>query len=340
MNDTIMIAVVLVVVGMLLLVTTIPVSAVLVRLSARRLPTTLALRMEEEWLGELNSVKSRLGKLAFGVALILTRRRAFICAGEEAMRETATVFGSRKSLVILSTLAFAIAAYGASFLVPVKYESDALMISTKRDDLVRKVMTSRSFLTSVVRFLKWKEDMVDDLRRNVTVTAEPLDEGRNTGSSFAVKYLGRDAVSAQQATTAVISRFMELDLRQRFDQSIAAQDFMKAQLQQLAVRVQKKKDELAQHQAKYGSTVGGIIALDHELLVSSYKAWFAKVLDGEMTAGLQEGRFRILDGPQLGKEITPNRGGFAVLGAFAGLAIGSIAVFGLDLRRRRLLASQ
>jgi hypothetical protein len=340
MNDTIIIAVVLAVVGMLLVVAAIPFSAALVRLSARRLPTTLALRMEEEWLGELNSIKSRLGKLAFGVALILTRRRSFIAAGEETMRETATVFGSRKSLVILSTLAFAIAAYGASFLVPVKYESDALMISTERDDLGQKVMTSRSFLTSVVRFLNWKEDMVDDLRRNVTVTTEPLDEGRNTGSTFVVKYLGSDAASAQQATSAVMSRFMELGLRQRFDQSTAAQDFMKAQLQQLAVRVQKKGDELAQHQGKYGATAGGVIALDHELLVSSYKAWFAKVLDGEMTAGLHEGRFLILDGPQPGKEITPNRGGFAVLGAFAGLAIGSMAVFGLDFRRRRLLASQ
>jgi uncharacterized protein involved in exopolysaccharide biosynthesis len=243
------------------------------------------------------------------------------------------------SPLILSTLAFAIAAYGASFLVPVKYESDALMISTERDDLGPKVMTSRSFLMSVVRFLNWKEDMVDDLRRNVTVTTEPLDESRNTGSTCVVKYLGSDAASAQQATSAVISRFMELDLR-RFDQSTAAQDFMKAQLQQLAVRVQKKGDELAQHQAKYGATAGGIIALDHELLVSSYKAWFAKVLDGEMTAGLHEGGFLILDGPQPGKEITPNRGGFAVLGAFAGLAIGSMAVFGLEFRRRRLLASQ
>jgi uncharacterized protein involved in exopolysaccharide biosynthesis len=113
---------------------------------------------------------------------------------------------------------------------------------------------------------------------------------------------------------------------------------LKVKLEQLAVRVQKKGDELARHQAKNGPTAGGIIALDHELLVSSYKSMFAKHLDTELNAGLLEARFRILDAPQLGKEVTPNRAGFAGLGAFVGLAMGGMAVFGLDRRQRRLPA--
>jgi hypothetical protein len=77
-----------------------------------------------------------------------------------------------------------------------------VLISNERDDIFLKEMTSRSLLLDVVQSLNWKEDMVDDLRKNVTVTAEPLGEGASKGSSFVVKYLGRDSVSAQNAANA------------------------------------------------------------------------------------------------------------------------------------------
>jgi hypothetical protein len=112
---------------------------------------------------------------------------------------------------------------------------------------------------------------------------------------------------------------------------------VKAKLEQLALRVQKQGDEMAQHQAKQGATADGIIALDHELLVSSYKAWFAKVLDKEITSGL--GGIRVLDVAQLGTEVAPNRAGLAGLDACLGLAMGGIAMFGLDHRQRTALAS-
>jgi hypothetical protein len=339
MNDAITILLVLAALGVLLVAMAIPVSAALVRLSARRLPPALALRMEEEWSRELNSINSRPGKLAFGVALILTRRRAFVASGEETVSETATAFGGRKSLVILTTLAFAIAAYGASFLVPVRYESEALLISKEPGVLALKEMTSRALLTRVVQYLKWNENMIDDLRRNVTVTAEPLGEGPNTGSSFVVKYLGADAVSAQMATTALATRFIEQDLQYRSERSTEAQDFLKAQLTILRADLEKEGDELAR-QARYGPAAGVTAAVDHDLLVTSYKSMFTKYKDAQLNSGLLESTFRIVDAPQLGKAVTPNRAGFAGLGAFAGLAMGGIAVFGLDRRQRRLLASK
>ena len=279
----------------------------------------------------------RPGKLAFAVALILTRRGAFVAPGETTVIETEAAFGSWKSLIVLSTLACAIAGYAGSFLVPVRYESEVVLIRNERDDIALKEMTSRSLLLGVVRSLNWKEDMVDDLRKNVTVTVEPLGEGASKGSSFVVKYLGRDSISAQKAANALARRFVELEM-QRGPEQLTEEQVMKTKLEQLALRVQKKGDEMAQHQAKQGATADGIIALEHELLVSSYKAWFAKVLDKEMTSG--SGGIRVLDTAQSGTEVAPNRAGLAGLGACLGLAMGGIAVFGLDHRQRRALASK
>src|SRR5215467_953803 len=101
-----------------------------------------------------------LGALVFGVALILTRRRAFVAHGEETVTQTTTAFGSRKSLMIVSTLAFAIGAYGASYLIPVRYESEALLISNEPDTAVRQEITSRAIFRDVVQGLNWKESMI------------------------------------------------------------------------------------------------------------------------------------------------------------------------------------
>lgn len=59
-----------------------------------------------------------------------------------------------------------------------------------------------------------------------------------------------------------------------------------------------------------------------------------------MTAGLLESNFRILEAPQAGKAINPNRAGFAGLGALAGLIMGAMTLFGMGRRQRRLLAAR
>jgi uncharacterized protein involved in exopolysaccharide biosynthesis len=331
MIDTITILFVLASIGALVFVTAIPISKALVRLSARRLPAALALRMEEEWYGELNSINSRPGKLAFAVALILTRRREFVAHGEETVSELTPAFGSRKSLVIVSTAVFAIAAYGASFLVPVRYESETVLISTEPNNQVRQQITSRAILKDVVLSLRWTDSMIDDLRKNITVTSERLGFSPDSGSSFAVKYLGPDAASAQNALTQLDRALVQHHFQERVDRWSAERDFLKEELATLGKRIEKEGN---------GQAPGSIAALDHELLVSSYKSMFTTYQDAELNSALVEGQIRIMDAPQPGKEVTPNRAGFAGLGAFAGLTMGGMAVFGLDRRQRRLLAAK
>jgi hypothetical protein len=344
MNDTVSIVIVLTALAAALLVAAAPVSTTLVRLRASRLPTALALRMEEEWLGELDSISSGPGKLIFAFALTLTRRRAFVASGEN-MVKAIPGFGGRKSLAILSTVLFALAAYGASFFLPAMYESEALLQIRDREDLVSLLRQagSKTLLASVVDEMPKsgadsRERTIDDLRKGITVTA--LRESPSSGTLFRVKYRAPDPASAQNFTAKLTTRLIQQDLSQHIDQLHEEEKFLHEQLETLSARMRDKDEELAQLLAAKGERSVGMLALDRDLLVSSYKDLFAKHQDVQMAASLRQGRVSVVDPPQLGTEIVPNRAAFAGVGAFVGFAAGGVAVFGLGRRQRRLLASR
>jgi hypothetical protein len=318
MSDTVTIVIVLSAFVAVLLVAAHPISAALVGLRARRLPIELALRMEEEWLGELNSISSRPGKLAFAVALLLTRRRAFVAPGEIIVSEIAA-FGSRKSLVILSAVVFAIAAYGASFLVPVKYESETLLAIKNQDDFVLMQTRSNSLFESVVKVLPdggagSRERWLEDLRNNITIA--PLVGSSNSSTSLLkMKYLGPDPVTAQKVIATLTTSLIERNFSHQINQSHEQERFLQSQLERLGARMKDKGEELALLRATNGPTAGAMLALDHELLVSSYKELFAKHNDLQVAAFLQPSMFGVVDPAQLGKAVEPNRAAFAGVGA-------------------------
>jgi uncharacterized protein involved in exopolysaccharide biosynthesis len=307
------------------------VSSALVRLRARRLPVMTSLRMEEEWLGEMSSIPGRSAKLAFAVSLLLTRRQAFVAPGEDTV---VTIYdrpslGSRKSLVVLSTVVFAIAAYSASFLLPVKYESEALLVSEDRDDLVLRQARSNSFFAKVAEDMRLepRERMIEDLSKNVTVV--PLIDSSSSTTSFLVKYRGDNPRMSQQVTNGLASSLIGLNMEKRMGQLFEEANYLQAQLEQLEDRVRIKAEQLAHA----GPESRGILALDHELLVSSYKALFAKHQDAQMAAALQPARFQVLDRAQVGKPIGPNRAAFAGIGALGGFVLAVLAVAGRGRRQ-------
>jgi uncharacterized protein involved in exopolysaccharide biosynthesis len=311
------------------------VSRALVRLRARRLPTALALRMEEEWLGELNSITGGPAKLAFAVALLLTRRQAFVVPGEETV---VTVYdrpslGSRKSLIVLSTLVFAIAAYGASFLQPVKYESTALLVSQERDDLVLRQARSNTLFETVVKTLKLepRERMIEDLNNNTTIV--PLIDPSSSSSSFLVKYRADDPAIAQRVTSTIAGHLIELNMQRRMGQLFEEASYLQGELERLADRVRLKDAELAEPGAS------GTPKLEHELLVSSYKALFTKHQEAEMAAMRQQPKFEVLDPPQLGSRVGPSRVAYAGIGGLAGLVLAAAAVVGRGRRQPPALTS-
>jgi hypothetical protein len=318
MSDTVTIVIVLAALVAVLFAAASPISAALVGNRARRLPTALALRMEEEWLSELNSISSRPGKLAFAVALILTRRRAFVAPGEIIVSEIAA-FGSRKSLVILSTLVFAVATYGvASFLMPVQYESQALLLSKDQEELVLRQAHGSSLLASVVDELP--KLSIEELRNNVTVTPLPS----SSGTLFLLKYRAPDPDSAQLVTATLTKRLFERETQFRIDRAHDEERFLRGQLERLG-------DEIAVGTAS-SRAGGGKLALDHELQVASYKALFARHQDAKMAASLQRAQLAVVEPPEMGKPVGPNRIIYAVIGGLAGFLLAVMAVVS---RRRR-----
>jgi hypothetical protein len=305
------------------------VSSALVRLRARRLPALLALRMEEEWLGELNSITGGPAKLAFAVALLLTRRQVFVAPGEETVVTAydRPSLGSRKSVVILSTVVFALAAYGSSFLLPVTYEAAATIQSEERSDLMLQQARSRSFFLSVVDDLKprgeeERERMIADLSNNTTILPVPL---LDSGTLLVVKYRADDRTIARDMVRRLANTLISLNMSQRMAQLHEEERYLKHLLDRAGAALEDRTD-LPGANAR--------LALEREMLVSSYKALFAKHQDAKMAAAaLQSARARIVDLPELGSPVGPNRMAFAGIGGLVGFVLAGIAVVGRGRRQ-------
>src|SRR5262249_37482953 len=140
MTGSEIIIILLAVIGAVLLKAAPWLSELLVRARSRRLPANLILRMQEEWLAELTAIPNRPSKLTFAISLILTRPNAFGAPSEDLMSEIHdhprsffAVLAGWKFLLITSTAIFTLAAYGMSFLLPVRYASEALIIAKPAD---------------------------------------------------------------------------------------------------------------------------------------------------------------------------------------------------------------
>ncbi len=374
MSDPTIILTLLAALGALLFAIATRVSEALVRARARHLPTRIAGRMEEEWLAELNAIASRPGKLAFAIALTLTRRQAFAGPGEDSMTEPhdrpavgLAAFNGRKTLLILPTLILATAAYGASFLLPVRYASESLilvqprqipssfvvdLLSDSREDRLKsieQIILSRSILSALVgefsSELAPKAEPLDrtiaELRKDITIQFPPTPEEANP-KYFRVRYVGRNAELARKVAARLTLALLQIDNSHRELQLEGTRDFLRHRLDDLATRLTETGDKLAHERAAHGLQSGRILAIDYEQLVSTYKATFAKLEDVQMAFEVELDRkgeqFLIQVPADLGTPVIPNRLGFAGLGAVAGFALGGMAVFSLNRRQRRALA--
>lgn len=168
----------------------------------------------------------------------------------------------------------------------------------------------------------------------------PLIQPSNSGTLFRVEYRALDPATAQQVTEKFVMRLIQHYFDQRTNQLNEEERVLREQLDALSAGLREKDEELAQILAAKGERAVGMLALDRELLVSSYKELFAKHQDVQMGMSVPQGRISVVDPPQLGKEIVPNRTAFAGVGAFVGFAAGGVAVFGLGRSQRRLLSSR
>jgi uncharacterized protein involved in exopolysaccharide biosynthesis len=373
MRDITIVITILAALGGVLFAVAARLSAALVRSRAHRLPTRIALRMEEEWLGELNAIASRPGKLAFAIALTLTRRRAFVVPGEDSMTEfhdrpagRLAVFNGRKTLLVLTTLLFAIAAYGTSFLLPVRYASETLIYvvpqavskeyvrglieespEERSRSILQSVMSRTSFFLILRSFPELKIGretwsmgrMIEELRKDITVEFSPSTEGANL-TYFRMRYLGTDPALAQRVMSQLTTFFIEQDNKTRETRLLGTSDFLRGQLEVIAKRLIEKQKQLARGRAEHGPEA--ILAMDYELLKSTYASVFAKYEEAQMSIAMEKqqrgGGFAVVDPANMGTPVVPNRLAIAGIGAFAGFVLGGMAVVGLGRRHRRALA--
>jgi uncharacterized protein involved in exopolysaccharide biosynthesis len=325
--------------------------------------------MEEEWLGELNTIASRPGKLAFAIALKLTRRRAFAAPGEDSMTEIhdrpAGVFAGlngRKTLLILPTVIFAIAAYGVSFLLPVRYASETLILIRPREvpsslvvDLIagsaeerfkaiEQTVMSRTNLVAILREfpqLNSGRDTMDrrieNLRNDITVRITP------SAAAFRIRYAGSDPELAQKIAGRLTLLFLQQDGATREAHVAGTREFLQRRLDSIGERLTQKGDELARVRAADGPEAARLLALDYKLLESTYSSVFTKHEEVETAIALENeqkgGHFVIVDAANLPRTpVLPNRLAITGLGALAGLALGGMALVGLGRRQQRALA--
>jgi uncharacterized protein involved in exopolysaccharide biosynthesis len=371
MEDTIIVAVIVAASGALLLAWAGRISAALVRRSARRLPIALALRMEEEWLGELNEIPSRPSKLAFAVALTLTPRRSFVGAEEESMKEVRdrpginfAILRDWKSLLIIPTLCFAAAGYGASYFFPVQYASQARLIAVSQnlptefvhdqtgDHIEEEVQISKARLLtrdSLVKLLnqfdmrKEGEPMdrtVEALSRRITVQYSPLFGNPKLGSSIEVKYVDSDPVVTQRFTRTLTELLLSAFRQSREENLMGTQEFLQTQLGSLHSRlIETLRNSPGR---KMGPAEKRMQDLNYELLQSSYKSLFTKVEELKILINLQiqqrGSQLVLVETPTLGVPVGPNRLAIASIGAMSGLALGGMAIAGIHRKPRRALA--
>ena len=374
MRDTTILMFIFVTLGVLLLALAPQLSEMMVRGRARRLPIQLAVRMEEEWRGELNAIASRPGKLAFAIALMLTRRRAFVAPGEDPMTEVQdrpvggfAVFGGWKTLLIVPTLICAIAAGLASHLLPNRYASEAMILVMpraiskdfvpglydvpieERFEAYEKMVKSRSSLTSILEEFrdlhrdKNMDERVQKLRNDISIRLNFEGGSEQSGGSIVLRYVGYDPRTAQRVTQKLTTFLIQRDLAARTERVQGTNRFLDDELQKLAQRVSEQGDRVARERAAYGPGAAGGLALDYDLLQSRYRTLFGKREEAKMALALENsdpsGSFQVVDSAFLPLEhFSPNRWAITGVGALIGFAVGGMAVAGLYRRQRRVLA--
>ena len=372
MSDIVIVIFLLVSIAAALLAVTPRLSERLLRVRSRHLSQSLAHRMEEEWLAEVRAISSRPTKLAFALALFFTHRNAFGVPSEDFMNETHDharsvfiVLGGWKSLLIIPTVVFALAAYGMSFLLPVRYASEALIIASRADvpanvapglsrgtpsqqlTGTRQLLLSRTSLVTLIRKFNLNDSekssrtidqRVQQIRDGVTITTDPEYE-KSGNSAFTLRFVGTNPKTAQQIASGLVTLFLEQSSQIREQETSSTLRFLQVQLDQLAKRLTEKSELLSRERTGKGEAV--VHALDYEMLQSTYKAVFTKLEEERMTEILETPRrqFVVVDPPSLPEHpVGPDGKTLAAFGALGGCLFGVMTIGGLSRRRRRVLA--
>jgi len=325
--------------------------------------------MEEEWLAELHAIQNRPGMLAFGVALLITRRKAFVNPqddfGTTVIHERHGFLGSWKSMLVLSTLLCGALSFGLSYLLPVEYASEATILSTEpdipenvahnffggisTDDRMKRfsaMALSRPNLVGIAREFESElrqsklsmDDRVSQLRRKIEITQVGADAALE---EFQIRFTWTDPVVAQRVASKLTDLFLKSDAQERSNRVNGTVVFLSTELNRISEELVESSNQLKKRVSDTDSG-GEPNRLAHEMLVAQYKTIYTKLQDAQLSLTMearQRGtQLHVIDPPLIGHRVGPNRYAISGIGALIGLALGGTAIAGIRRRHRRVLA--
>ena len=271
-------------------------SEALVRTRARRLPPALGSRMGEEWLAELAALPGRASRLAFAVALALTRRHSFGIDEDSAFatpsRPSVTfgTFNGWPTIVLLTTIVMAACAYGASFLIPSLYQAQARirvepplvpeqyvqragrLPLADRVQTINEIVLSRTRLEGVVReFALYRsvwpagmsvENVIDRMRQDISVELEA------DGRTIDLAYVSQEPRTAQKVSMHLAGLYIDVSFRDRAESDDAANEFLDAQIEDVRTRILRHTGVM--HPSSHvDPSQAAVRTLEHEILQST-----------------------------------------------------------------------
>jgi uncharacterized protein involved in exopolysaccharide biosynthesis len=340
------------------------ISLALVRSRGRTLPRSLAVRLTEEWAGELDAIPDRAAKLAFALGIRLTRRKSFASLSEDAMTPDMNrqpsrfstffgAFGGWKTVIAVPTILLAAVAFGASYLVKPLYRSNTLIlvvpqriptdyvqstVNTRIEDRLQAIsqqILSRTRLERVIHDFDLyseerrsgnMEDIVQGMRDDIEVQVEQ-------GAAFRVSYVGRNPRTVMKVTERLSALFIEESLRDREVLAEGTNQFLEAQMEDVRRRLIESGDELHQLEARRNASAGtlDVLKLEYGLMADQYKDLFMKKERAIVASNLERRQigeqFKLLDPARLPERpFTPNRLSMMLMGGGAGFLLGLVMI--------------
>jgi uncharacterized protein involved in exopolysaccharide biosynthesis len=326
----------------------------LVRTRARRLPPTLCSRMGEEWLAELEALPGRASRLAFAVALALTRRHSFGIdedgpfATPSRPSGTFGTFNGWPAIVTLTTIVVAACAYGASFRIPSLYQArarirvDPPLVPEQyvqrasripladRLNIINGSVLSRTRLEGVVReFALYRtvwpagmsvENVIDRMRRDISV------ELGADGRTIDVAYVSQHPRSAQKVAGRLADLYIETSLDDREHIARAANEFLEAQVEDVRARL-LKHTRVIHRSLDADPSQAAVQTLEHDILTSTYRDLLVKREQAAILTSMERlaigETFALVDPARFPERpIRPNRPLIGCVGAAVGFCLG------------------
>ena len=329
-------------------------SEALVRTRARRLPPALGSRMGEEWLAELAALPGRASRLAFAVALALTRRHSFGIDEDSAFatpsRPSVTfgTFNGWPTIVTLTTIVMAACAYGASFLIPPLYQAQTRILVeaplvpeqyvqranrlplADRVQTINEIVLSRTRLEGVVReFALYRsvwpagmsvENVIDRMRQDISVELEV------DGRTIDLAYVSQEPRTAQKVSYRLAGLYIDVSFRDREDSDRAVNEFLEAQIEDVRARILRHAAVMHPSSGADPSQAA-VQTLEHDILKSSFRDLLVKKEQAAILTNIERRQigetFRLFDPARLAETpIRPNRPLIGCVGAAVGFCLG------------------